>query len=145
MNGSECEFAKGRPAVDEEWRRHAGDCADCGEILKVAEWMNRFADRTAAPRTLPSPGLLLFKAKLRERVSSSDRAEQPMRAMTFIALSIAIVAATGVAFGTESRLGPIVIEALGLIATLAAVIIAAAIVGAVVCLAFGYLLKRSGS
>ena len=107
--------------------------------------MNNFAENTAGPGSLPSAGLLLFKARLREKLSSSDRAERPMRAMAFIALFIAFASTGGVVFGTESRLSSIAIEAFGLIATYAAVMVAAAVAGAVICLAFGYLLKRSGS
>ena len=144
MNGSGCELATERAVKDKAWRQHAAGCTDCGEMLKVGDWMNRFAESTAVSSALPSAGLLLFKARLMKRLASADRAARPIRVMSFVALFLAIVSTGAVIFGTESQLGAIAIEAAGLLATYAAAIIAAAVVAAIVCLMFAYLLKRSG-
>lgn len=57
---------------------HVADCAECLEARKVADWMQKFAARTAPPRNLPAPGLILFKARLLEKYSAARRAVQPI-------------------------------------------------------------------
>ena len=142
MNRPVCELAQDRAGRDEDWRRHAAGCPDCGEILRVAEWMNKFAAGTNSPRDLPSAGLLLFKAKLSKRLSSAEGAARPINAMAPIALFVVAALTGGVVLGTESRFGTILIEALGILATYAAAIAVAAAATAIICVTIAFILKR---
>ena len=141
MKRRECELAR-RADRDENWRQHAAGCRDCGEVLNASEWMNKFAGSTNPGRDLPSAGLLLFKARLRKKLSSAERAARPINAMAVIALLVALVSTVGVVLGTESRFGSILIEALGLLATYAAPIAFAAAATALISAAIVFILKR---
>jgi hypothetical protein len=65
-------------AGSEELRAHAAGCPDCRETVLVAAAL--VLERGAAEReiVLPDAGLVLWKARLRQRHAAAARAEEPV-------------------------------------------------------------------
>ena len=52
---------------------HIGDCSNCQELLKVADFMNRIADNLGRDPELPDPALVWLKAQWIEREERQRR------------------------------------------------------------------------
>jgi len=72
--------------ADEEDRRHLESCPDCALAASSDRWMSEAADRLR-PRHLPSPGSLLFRARLRARREAAERALRPLAIWRRLALA----------------------------------------------------------
>ena len=133
-----CELANANGVKDERWRRHAAGCVDCGELLKIVEWMSAAAEKTVPRRPLPAAGFLMVKARVRERRSAAERAARPIYATT-IAMGILLAAATvGLLLKAETPVGALMVDAVGLLASYAAAILFGAVIVAAVCGAVAY-------
>lgn len=137
MKESICQFAQESADRDERWRGHAAVCPDCGDLLAVAEWMTGLAAGTAPPRNLPAAGFLLFKSRVRERLSAADRATRPIHVMGILA-GILFAVTFGLALGRPGSVQSAMSGAAGLLTSYAGVIVFVAIVGAAVCAAVAY-------
>jgi hypothetical protein len=82
-------------AGSEELRAHAAGCPDCRETVLVAAAL--VLEREAAEREIvvPDAGLVLWKARLRQRHAAAARAEEPVVYAERIGRVCAIAAVAG--------------------------------------------------
>lgn len=109
----------------------------------VSDWMQRFAEKTEAPLNLPTTGLILFKADLIEKRSRAERAVMPVVWMQTAALAVFGVAALWLLFSVRSPLAGLFRETLVSLITVVPFLLFGAIVAVVICVAFGFVLRRS--
>ena len=81
--------------LDGELRAHAAECADCRETLLVAAAFERERVTAASEPVLPDAGLVLWKARLRQRHAAAVRAEEPVAYAERIGRVSAVAAVAG--------------------------------------------------
>jgi len=59
-------------------RAHARECATCGEVVIVAQFLGQARVETVRSARLPSSGALWWRAQLHRRCSDVERATQPI-------------------------------------------------------------------
>ncbi len=97
INQKECEFeqiivkASRAGFLSEEIKEHIKNCGNCGETLKVANWLHMSA-RAFEPKTLPTAGFLWWKSRIIEKRRAAENTAKPI----LITQTVAAV----VAFGT---------------------------------------------
>jgi len=124
MSEPTCELARENVIRDDGWRQHAATCPDCRELTTVINWMTSLAKSTA-PRHLPAPGYLLFKAQIRQRFVNADRVALPVQVMTIVAGLLLVAAIVGL-FSVEPRVASIMFNAFGLVLSFTGLIAVAA-------------------
>ncbi len=70
--------------VEEALRAHAVECAVCGEIVQVSQWMQTLAESPDGTDALPDPGLLWWRAQFSEKQMKMERAEQILGWLEFV-------------------------------------------------------------
>jgi len=83
-------------------RAHLASCAACTEAWLVDSALHRYA-ATAAPR-LPDPGLLLYRARLRQRAARQRWALRALGIWQTVAAVSAVTAGAVLAINERSRL-----------------------------------------
>jgi hypothetical protein len=141
MKQQSCDLARAEAIKDAQWKRHAVGCTDCSELLVVTEWMSTLAARTAIPRELPTAGFLLVKARILQKQTAAEWAERPVYMMIILAGILLAAVTLGLAVETETRVGKILIDAVGLISSFAGVIFFGTIMVAVVAAVAARILK----
>jgi hypothetical protein len=91
--------------IDEDLRRHAGDCPVCADAIVVARAMAEAAamDDEAAARDLqlPSAGAMWLRAEVRARAEAARRATRPIT-LVQVAACACFAAVGGALFGATS-------------------------------------------
>jgi len=141
MKSRTCGLANAWNLRDENWRRHALNCEECGEILSTGEWVSRLATQTSTAG-LPAPGFLLAKARIRARRSAVEHAAIPIYSMACVAVGLLVISAT-VMFMTEIRFAEIMTNAISLIVSYLALIAAGTLISAVIYYATSYLVRTN--
>ena len=121
---------------------HVAACDDCREAETTSAWMRKLAANTA-PRALPAPGLILFKARLNQKRAAASRAVKPIVwAQAFSAL---LVGATFVYLQTiESfSLGALLNQTLTRLKPLIPFFIFGLMSAGLICSVFAYLLRET--
>jgi hypothetical protein len=67
-----------RDGLSAELRDHAAGCADCRETALLAAALERERLAASTEVILPDAGLVLWKARLRQRRAAAARAEEPV-------------------------------------------------------------------
>ncbi|HVF29427.1 MAG TPA: hypothetical protein VNA22_00585 [Pyrinomonadaceae bacterium] len=135
-----CDKAGSAGIRDKQWLRHATDCRDCGELLKVSEWMTDLAARTQMPRYLPTAGFLLVKSRIRERLAAAERVDRPVYVVTGFAGLLFAVVIVGLV-RSDTPLGSMIGSAVTMIASQAGSVVIAAVLAAIVCGLSAHLLR----
>lgn len=132
-----------RDEKDKSLEQHIAECAECQSLQAVSDWMQKLAVQTAAPKNLPAPGFLLFKAKLIKKQSAAVRAMLPV-VWTQIASVLVFSASIGW-FLLKSNLsvGALLKEAFSSLWTVAPLVILSAASAGLICGAFAYFLRRT--
>jgi len=65
-------------ACGEELRRHAAACAVCADVVLVARALEQESAQARVEMALPAAGLVWWKAQMRARRESAERAAQPI-------------------------------------------------------------------
>ena len=127
---------------DKDLEAHIAACDDCREAEKVSAWMQKFALRSA-PRVLPAPGFILFKARLARKRVARNRAVKPIVwTQIFSALLV------GLAFvylqTVESfSIGGILNQTLARLKPLAPFMVLGLMSADLICSAFAYFLRET--
>lgn len=69
----------GASAWAEELRRHIAACSECADLVLAAEYLRNEGEAAAAEMHLPSASFVFWKAQLRARRESTERALRPVR------------------------------------------------------------------
>ena len=83
MNDRRCERSErvrrraDQGSLDEETRRHLAGCTECREVYRVARAL-RMAARAVPRAEVPSPAVLLWRARLEARQRDETRARRPL-------------------------------------------------------------------
>ena len=78
---------------NEELRHHADACESCREMVTVVTALRSERDRLRRSATVPSAGLVWWRAHLRARQQAALRAAAPVAAVHAVALVAAVVLA----------------------------------------------------
>ena len=143
MKYIKCGLAREANINDEKWQRHASNCIECSEVLKVGQWMNSLSAATAVP-TLPTVGFLMVKARIRQKQSAARNAARPLNVMaafagTILTLSVVLL------FVNKTRVSSAMLGALGMIAWFGGILLAGTVIAAAVCAATAYIMRETGS
>jgi hypothetical protein len=141
MKETRCELSQQANINNENWRQHAAACDDCGQVLKVGDWMKVFAAGTSIP-ALPTPGFLTVKARVRERQAAAHKATRPLKLMAAFAGTILTVSIV-MLFNIRSDLAFSMVSAVGMVASYSGTILAGALLAAVVCAAAAYMMNET--
>ena len=82
-----------RSAWAEELRSHIASCTDCADLALVTEYLQREDKAGIAEAHLPSASLMFWKAQLRARRESTEKALLPVRVAEKIAAASAVAVA----------------------------------------------------
>ncbi len=110
---------------------------------KISEWMQTMAEQTAPPRDLPTPGLLLFKARLIEKRIAAARAIRSLVWMRTAALAVFFLASLWLVSSGRSPLAPLFRDTLSSLMSVAVLFIFGAIAATAICLGFALILRRT--
>ena len=87
--------------ANEELRQHADACESCREMVTVVSALRGERDRVRRTTTVPSAGLIWWRAQLRQRQQAALKATAPVTAVHAVAIIaaavLAVVLATSVA------------------------------------------------
>jgi hypothetical protein len=78
-----------------ELRAHIGICRTCADLVLVTRAFQTARVQTAAIASLPSPGLLWWRAQLRRRNAAVERIGKPILGAQIFALVVTILFAIG--------------------------------------------------
>jgi hypothetical protein len=81
--------------VEEALRAHARECAVCGEIVQVSQWMQTLAEAPDGTEVLPDPGLLWWRARLSEKQMKMERAGKILGWLEFVFATLLFTALAG--------------------------------------------------
>jgi hypothetical protein len=109
----------------------------------VSDWMQKLSEQTEAPLNLPTPGLILFKADLIEKLSRAERAVMPVIWMQTTALAVFGIAAFWLLLSSRSPLGGLFRETLTSLISVVPFLVLGAIAAAIICVGFAFVLRRS--
>jgi len=84
-------------AWDEELRAHVAQCANCAEVVLVAQLLRREDAAALARVRLPAPGLVWWKAQIRARRAAAERAAEPIAIAERLAWACGVLSLLGVA------------------------------------------------
>jgi len=84
-------------ACGDELRRHAGTCAVCWEVARVAQALEQESAQTTVEMMLPAAGLVWWKAQLRARREAAERADQPIAIVEGLAWVCGVLCLLGTA------------------------------------------------
>ena len=142
MKKNTCELSANAGKNTDEWRRHASVCPECSDVLLVADWMTALAEKTSPPSTLPRPGYLLAKASIQRRQAAAERTTWPIQIVMGFAVLLFASLLAGLTT-SDTRLGSIMSDALGLVAGFVGLILALAVIGVIAYALSFYLLRDS--
>lgn len=78
---------------------HLAACASCALAAEADRWL-RQAAAAMTPESLPSPGALLLRARLRAQREAAERSLRPIAVWRRLALAVGGAALAGVALGS---------------------------------------------
>jgi hypothetical protein len=90
---------------NDELRQHADACESCREMVTVVSALRRERDRLRRTTTVPSAGLVWWRAQLRQRQQAALRATAPVTALHAAAIVAAVVLAVVLATSVAPFVG----------------------------------------
>jgi len=84
-----------RTGLPEDLRAHLARCEDCRETVLIAASLESERKAASAEAVLPDAGLVLWKARLRQRHAAAARAEEPVVYAERIGRACALAAVAG--------------------------------------------------
>jgi hypothetical protein len=80
-----------------ELRAHLGTCTSCADLVLVTLAFQSARAASAAVPTLPSPGVLWWRAQLRRRNAAVERVGKPILGAQIFAISVTLLLVIGLA------------------------------------------------
>ncbi len=144
MNEPKCKYADVGPR-DDAWELHTRECPECREVVRVAAWMAGLAAEAQVPKYLPSPGFLMFKARIRKRQLDAARATEPFYFTTAFATLLFGSSIGWVLLRAETRFGAIMGQALSLLSGYAGFILLGLVLATLISVIGAFSLNRNRS
>jgi hypothetical protein len=107
-----CEHARDNIVRDKQWKLHAAQCVDCHELLAVSDWMGAFASVTPGPQSLPSPGYLIFKSRLKQKQAAAQQASLPYYLMVIVSALVFAIGSVWMLVAGDTPIASIMANAL---------------------------------
>lgn len=144
MNEPKCKYADVVPR-DDAWKLHSRECPECREVERVAVWMEGFAAEAPLPKYLPSPGFLMFKARIRKKQLDAARATEPFY-FTIAFGALLFGSSIGwILLRAETRFGTIMGQALSLLSGYAGFILLGLVLAILLSVIGAFSLNRNRS
>jgi len=89
---------------DDELRSHVAQCANCTEVVMVAQVLRQADAAARAEARLPAPGLVWWKAQIRARRAAAERASEPIAIVESVAGVCGVLSLLALAIWQWSRI-----------------------------------------
>lgn len=113
------------------------------ETQIVSDWMQKLAGQTELPRQLPTPGFLLFKARLIEKQSAAARVLRTIAGMQIVSVGVFALGIGWLLLKSQLPIGLLLKKTFLSLSSVAPLLICGIITAALICLAFAHFLSKT--
>ena len=83
---------------------HIVTCSNCQEVVQVSGWMQKLAEITQEPLSLPDPGLILLRSRLLRKRAAAQQVMWPIEIFHKVAYGVIALTLTAWLLGKRSQI-----------------------------------------